>query len=302
MTTVLIIEDEPISLGLMRRALEKADLTALCATSMFDAQRKLAENADVSAIILDRQLPDGDGLVFFQTLKQTPSTCHIPVIINSALKNENDIRQGIDAGAYWYLTKPIKPDLLLSLVRNAVEQFEAEQKARDLSKRTLESLHFIKHAVYEFKTIEQAEQVAESVAELCPEPGRALLGLTEILKNAVEHGNLAITYEEKTQLMVEDNYDQEIARRQTLDQYKQKVVSVRVDVELTRTTIVVTDEGAGFDWEKYLTFDPERLFDPHGRGIAMTKQVSFDELNYLGKGNVVELVMLTPNCVSNKHQ
>lgn len=291
MTTVLIIEDDAISLALMRRTLEKADFNVLTATSMFNAQEQFATQNDVSAIILDRQLPDGDGLVFFQTLKQAASTRHIPVIINSALKNEDDIRQGIDAGAYWYLTKPIKPDLLLSLVRNAVEQFEAEQKARNFSQRALASLHFIKHAIYEFKTIEQAEQVAESIAELCPDPGRALLGLVEILKNAVEHGNLAITYAEKTQLMVDGSYEKEILRRQQLGEFKQRKVTVTVNVMSEHTYISVADEGEGFDWEKYLTFDPERLFDPHGRGIAMTKQISFDELNYRGKGNEVELIM-----------
>jgi hypothetical protein len=53
--------------------------------------------------------------------------------------------------------------------------------------------------------------------------------------------------------------------------------------------MTVQDEGVGFDWEKYLQFDPERAFDPHGRGIALANKMSFDSLTYLGNGNTVEV-------------
>ena len=45
------------------------------------------------------------------------------------------------------------------------------------------------------------------------------------------------------------------------------------------------DEGDGFDWEKYLSFDAERAFDTHGRGIAMASKLSFSSIEYHGKGN-----------------
>lgn len=49
----------------------------------------------------------------------------------------------------------------------------------------------------------------------------------------------------------------------------------------------MTDEGNGFDWNKYLEMSPDRAFDMHGRGIAMARMLSFDDLQYQGKGNVV---------------
>ena len=54
----------------------------------------------------------------------------------------------------------------------------------------------------------------------------------------------------------------------------------------------------GFDWKAYLEFSAERVFDLHGRGIAMSKAVSFDSLEYQGNGNtVVALVKLPqPGC------
>jgi hypothetical protein len=49
----------------------------------------------------------------------------------------------------------------------------------------------------------------------------------------------------------------------------------------------VIDQGAGFDWQRYLDFDPERATDPNGRGIAMARLMSFESLSYSGCGNCV---------------
>ncbi|HLD95062.1 MAG TPA: response regulator, partial [Alphaproteobacteria bacterium] len=51
--------------------------------------------------------------------------------------------------------------------------------------------------------------------------------------------------------------------------------------------IRIKDQGNGFDWKKYLELSPERATDPHGRGIAMAKTLSFSRLEYQGCGNEV---------------
>jgi len=62
-----------------------------------------------------------------------------------------------------------------------------------------------------------------------------------------------------------------------------------VTLERTPATSIVTiaDQGQGFDWKNYVEFSPERVFDLHGRGIAMSKAISFDSLEYCGNGNKV---------------
>jgi anti-sigma regulatory factor (Ser/Thr protein kinase) len=66
---------------------------------------------------------------------------------------------------------------------------------------------------------------------------------------------------------------------------------IEVDFKRLPEQIQVTfsDQGAGFEWSRYLDFDPDRAFDPHGRGIAMAKKLSFDHLEYLGCGNQVRV-------------
>jgi hypothetical protein len=60
-------------------------------------------------------------------------------------------------------------------------------------------------------------------------------------------------------------------------------------LKATKDAIVVhiIDEGNGFDWRKYLELSPDRITDPHGRGIATSRMMSFDSLEYLGVGNEV---------------
>ena len=122
------------------------------------------------------------------------------------------------------------------------------------------------------------------------------MGLQELLLNAVEHGNLGIRYEEKTQLVLEDRWKNEVERRLELPQYRERQASVTY-AKNTRTltlTLTIRDQGAGFDWRKYLEFDTKRAFDPNGRGIAMARMMGFDSMEYQGNGNQVVVKISCP--------
>ena len=129
--------------------------------------------------------------------------------------------------------------------------------------------------------------LADFFAHACPQPDKVILGLRELLINAVEHGNLGISYAEKGSLIDEDLIQQEIARRMALEVNRQKRVEVVFERSPSALVFTITDQGQGFDWERYLDFDPERVFDPNGRGIAMARTTSFDSIEYQGNGNTV---------------
>ena len=59
-------------------------------------------------------------------------------------------------------------------------------------------------------------------------------------------------------------------------------------------TLRVIDQGIGFDWQKYLEIDPERAFDPNGRGIALARLLSFTSLCYEGCGNAAIATIAVP--------
>jgi anti-sigma regulatory factor (Ser/Thr protein kinase) len=115
------------------------------------------------------------------------------------------------------------------------------------------------------------------------------MGISEIFLNAIEHGNLGITYDDKTELLDSGTWAQEVERRLALPENAHKEVVVRVTRTADHLTVLVRDCGPGFDFSKYLHFDETRVFHNHGRGIAI---VSSDlKLEFLGNGNTVRITI-----------
>jgi anti-sigma regulatory factor (Ser/Thr protein kinase) len=153
----------------------------------------------------------------------------------------------------------------------------------------LSAAKYLNQAHFQFRTLEEARSVADFLASACPNPRLAIMGITEILINAIEHGNLAINYDEKSELQ-HHNWAVEIEHRLTLPENINKYVHVhflRTEKELR---IRVIDEGAGFDWKKYQTLSKKRALDSHGRGIVMAKNL-FSRVEFLSRGNEVLCVI-----------
>ena len=69
-------------------------------------------------------MPEMDGYAVLMKLRESPFTCNIPVIFLTSLAGAEDEERGLEVGASDYLSKPIKPAVLLARVRN---QLEAKQ-------------------------------------------------------------------------------------------------------------------------------------------------------------------------------
>lgn len=118
------------------------------------------------------------------------------------------------------------------------------------------------------------------------------LGLREMIINAMEHGNLNITYEEKSQATREGSYIDLFRKRQTEAPYRER--KVKVDYILTPSFVGfrITDQGNGFDHKEMLQKGASRANEErlgHGRGIQIAKS-EFDSVRYNKKGNQVTLI------------
>jgi anti-sigma regulatory factor (Ser/Thr protein kinase) len=145
----------------------------------------------------------------------------------------------------------------------------------------------ITQATLRIQTVEQARDAAAVLVNACPDPAAAVIGLTELLVNAVEHGNLGITYEDKTALNAAGTWEAEVRRRLSLPENANKRVELRLERTGDELRFTIRDEGPGFAWEKYGEVDTSRVFDNHGRGIAIARAMSFDRVEYRGNGNEV---------------
>ena len=288
-TTVLIVDDEEYNLDILNSYLTEAGYNTVLAANGEEAWEILeAGEHNFDLVLLDRLMPGIDGLEVLSRIKANDQTSHLPVIMQTAATSPKEVSQGIEAGAYHYLTKPFKKDILLSITKAALRDHRDHLALKDEVTKALSTSHLIESATFRFHTIEEGKQLAAFLANACPEPEIVTLGLAKLMANAVEHGNLGITYQEKTKLIAEDRLDSEIKRRMSLPQ--NAIKQVQVVVELTENELVatITDEGEGFNWECYLDFDPGRAFDSHGRGIAVAAHLCLDSINYIGNGSKVE--------------
>ncbi|MBN2159320.1 MAG: ATP-binding protein [Spirochaetes bacterium] len=118
------------------------------------------------------------------------------------------------------------------------------------------------------------------------------IALREIVINAIEHGNLGITYQEKSESIMEDRYFEFIAERRQDPKCRDRKVTIEYSLDPERVTYVITDQGAGFDHRNVLgnhSRDANRDMDAHGRGVSMARNI-FDSIEYNEKGNMVSLV------------
>ena len=120
-----------------------------------------------------------------------------------------------------------------------------------MSKLLDSPIHFLKHAVFQFRDFQQATLVSSFLAQECPQPILADIALSEIFMNAVEHGNLNLSYKLKTQLQKENRWLSEIEYRLTLPEYKNRLVTVAYTRTSEELIFKITDEGAGFDWQHF---------------------------------------------------
>ena len=114
------------------------------------------------------------------------------------------------------------------------------------------------------------------------------LGLSELLTNAVEHGNLELSYNDKTRFLHEGTYYEEIQKRANIEPYKNRKVVVSCMINDNELKFVIKDDGAGFDWRN-LPSPESILSECHGRGITITRHY-FEEISFNEMGNEVTLV------------
>lgn len=118
------------------------------------------------------------------------------------------------------------------------------------------------------------------------------VALREIILNAIEHGNLNISFSEKSSALQEGTYFQLLSERREDPLYRNRKVSVRYALTEKYVKYIVADDGNGFNAEEMLARNPEGIndnYEQHGRGILMTKSV-FDSVTYNEQGNRVRLV------------
>lgn len=115
-TRVLVVDDEPDLLELVRYNLTKAGYEVACVESGEDALQHTREHRP-DLIILDVLLPGLDGLAVCRALRRDAQTASIPIVMLTARSEDVDMIAGLELGADDYLPKPFSPRVLLARLK-----------------------------------------------------------------------------------------------------------------------------------------------------------------------------------------
>lgn len=209
--TILVVDDTPTNLEMISDAL-LGEYRVRVAINGRSALEALANRPDVDLILLDIMMPDLDGYEVLKRLRSAPLTRDIPVMFVTAMDDDLDEAKGLALGAVDYLTKPVRPPILLARVkthlelkrsrdalRNQNRWLEAEVDTRtkrvaqlqDLSIRALGFLAETRDMETGAHILRTQKYVAELANELASYPGFATTLTTEnielIVKSAPLH-------------------------------------------------------------------------------------------------------------------
>ena len=148
---------------------------------------------------------------------------------------------------------------------------------------------------FRLRTMQEAHAIAAHIGEHLPDSHFVQLGLCELLINAIEHGNLGISYDEKKMLIESGTLEETIEHRLAAPEHRDKFATVEYVAEPHVHSVTIRDQGNGFDWLPYLAFSEDRALEPHGRGIAIAASLAYASLEYYGNGNTLVYRIAMPS-------
>jgi len=285
--SLLVLESDDGIQEMIQSIVLDHDLSMLSAFNLEDA-RRLIGTGRALAFAFNLSLIGDEPLAFVRRLRQEhPSLPLIPLV--------DAAHQGLtvallQSGTYACLSMPLQVgDLAYNLTKIMASIADAYNP---FAMRYEERILIMPN---DFALVMQvAKNLVESTLPL-HEKNRyhIILGLSEVINNAIEHGNLGISFEEKSDALKASRFYPLAIERSHKEPYKDRVVTIRSRVfpNLRRIEYFIADQGVGFDWRALPDpKDKSNLLNRNGRGIMMARY-AFDEMTYNDTGNEVTLVV-----------
>lgn len=295
---ILVVDDSPTQLRQMQLLLEKHGFLVRTVGDGNDAMESIRADPPL-LVVTDLQMPEMNGLELVAAVKaNNPS---IPVILTTSQGSEEIAAKALREGASSYVPKRDLNSTLIQVVRQVLSVNQATQSVKEVAQFAIESTITL--------CLENEEQLVPKVIARLELPMVELglfdegermqiaMALDEALLNAMIHGNLEVSSELR---QTDDGqpYSDLIAQRRSESPYKDRRVIVHMHASLESTTIVIRDDGPGFDCEALRDpTDPENLDRAGGRGLLLINAF-MDEVRHNEKGNEITMIKRKSSCES----
>jgi len=244
------------------------------------------QNTECDLILSDIIMPHVDGIGLAQHNYRNKL---LPFVVYTSVNETKTALKFLKYGVHDYLEKPSESERLISVINNAINRWSVHKGMEKGNGSFAGNLHAISFPTRKTDLAHANAWVMSKIHKCFDAHGcdKFMSFFDELLCNAYEHGNLKVTEEQKSNLILEDTFEDEMNRRE-------KECKAKITVELSflsnNIAVKISDEGVGFDYEKYLymTEDDliERLCLPNGRGLLMAKNY-FDVLRFTENGSSV---------------
>ncbi|WP_169545368.1 ATP-binding protein [Sneathiella aquimaris] len=219
------------------------------------------------------------------------------------LLNPDDIETmvpGLLAQASEILPLPIDVDAVRNTVTDYHRHYQQKKALSEDLNSVVHSLKAMTKGSFTYRTLSEAKSLSQLLSLICPNSSDAAVGLLELMINSIEHGNLEISFEEKGQLLNAGRWQSEILKRLLDPDLGKRSATIEFVQTPDGISFTISDEGPGFNVSEYLDALPQKpkrmsldnFTSFHGRGIQVAKQICFDDLEYLGRGNQVKVSIL----------
>ncbi|HBE01630.1 MAG: hypothetical protein A2096_16535 [Spirochaetes bacterium GWF1_41_5] len=285
---IAIIDDDENLLEDLAVFLQQSGFTVHTYSRGDDALAAIKEKPDrFAALAADRVMHDLGGLELMRKIRECFISWPVPVIIMTGCNcSKKEIITAMNQGAYFCITKPFAPSDLAVLLNSAIMRSEHLQVRKNENAGILGTCDL---GCFTIKNFSEAWDFSSTIAALCADPEAAVIAASELLINAIEHGNLGLSYEDKTRLLLGDQYEKAIYRLLNSKEHRQKSVRVTLRKLNGFVQLLIRDQGKGFDYHKYLDPDFFRNDHLHGRGIAMAAMHSTVAYHKEGSEVMIEL-------------
>ena len=284
---VLIADDQDALRALLSRQISREGFEPIEAKDGEKAM-ELYRVLKPPVVISDVVMPKMDGLTLLKEIKKIDSWA--AVILMTGHGNEEMVLKALQGGATSFFKKPFNvQDLIreihkifryrVEVLRTLFSPFLLEE-TKSFSLETGNPLYY---PIINQITLQLPNLLDES------EILNLKIGIEEMITNAIEHGNLGISFQEKNAAIARGRWGDLLSERLLQDGNSGKKVRIHSSITADSFQITIGDEGSGFDWRNLPAVIPENLFTFGGRGIFLTK-IYYDEVVYNDAGNEVTLI------------
>jgi CheY-like chemotaxis protein len=289
MPTVLIVDDSPLDRRLATRFLEEVGFNTVAVENGRVAIDQVS-SVKPDVVLTDMQMPEMDGLELVERMTLEHPT--IPVIVMTAFGSEAIAVTALQRGAASYVPKQDLHKDLVSTVKNVLSVTRMRRETRTMldSMRRLEAEYVLNNTLEGLDSLIGYLKEQLRFIRLLGEADILRVGTAvyEALVNAIEHGNLEISSDERDKpagvyrRMVED--------RATDPTFRTRHVYLTTILTRTEATFTVRDQGPGFEPSSLPDpTDPENVGKVNGRGMFLIRTF-MDEVRFNETGNEITMI------------